>query len=191
MRHALYIYGIAHTYSHLLSPTDHHTTIHITVSKTNMSVHTGKTDSAVFTMPDRYQRDQKSRPVEEGVNGTTMQRVALVTGAGQGIGRAIAVRLARDGFDVAVSDIPSNRERLQQTADAIRIEASRRICAVYADVSKEDEVEAMVHKVVDELGGLDVMVANAGMAILEEFSECKHPTLSRLGIPPQVLTCIR
>lgn len=140
-----------------------------------MSVH--KDDPTVFTTTDRYPHGQKFIPAENGVNGITPQRVALVTGAGQGIGRAIAVRLARDGFDVAVSDIPSNRERLQETADAIQSETGRRACVVYADVSKEDDVKAMVDKVVDELGGLDVMVANAGMAILEEFVECMHPPL--------------
>ena len=130
-----------------------------------MSVH--KDDPPVFTTTDRYVHGQKPILTEHGVNSSTPQRVALVTGAGQGIGRAIAVRLAQDSFDLAVSDIPSNRERLQETADAIRIETGRRTCVAHADVSKEDEVKAMVDKVVDELGGLDVMIANAGMAILE------------------------
>ena len=137
-----------------------------------MSVHKG--DPTMFTTTERYPHGQKLEPAKNDANGIALQRVALVTGAGQGIGRAIAIRLAQDSFDVAVSDIPSHRVRLQETADAIRMETGRRVRIVHADVSKEDEVKAMVDKVVDDLGGLDVMVANAGMAILEEFVDCTH-----------------
>ncbi|KZT69845.1 acetoin reductase family protein [Daedalea quercina L-15889] len=121
-----------------------------------MSTH--KDDPTAFTTVDRFSHGQKFVPVENG-----------------GIGRAIAVRLAKDGFDVAVSDIPSNRERLQQTAEVIKSESGRRVVTVYADVSKEEEVMSMVDTAVDRLGGLDVMVANAGMAVLEEFVESKLP----------------
>ncbi|KAI8999039.1 NAD-P-binding protein [Trametes punicea] len=89
-------------------------------------------------------------------------RVALVTGAAQGIGEAIALRLAEDGLDVAVVDLPHKRDELEAIAGVIR-EKGRRSLTLYGDVSLEADVEAMVKKTTDELGSLDVMVANAGI----------------------------
>ncbi|KAI0280881.1 hypothetical protein BGY98DRAFT_914065 [Russula aff. rugulosa BPL654] len=90
-------------------------------------------------------------------------RVALVTGGARGIGRAIALRLAEDGLDVAVNDLPSTSE----LDDVVReIESKgRRSLAVPADVSLEEGVEKIIQQVVQKLGSLDVMVANAGAAI--------------------------
>ena len=88
------------------------------------------------------------------------RKVALVTGAGMGIGNAIAQRLARDGFAVAVNDISTD------VADAAAAElrsAGATAAGVQADVSDRDQVFAMVDKVVAELGRLDVMVSNAGI----------------------------
>jgi meso-butanediol dehydrogenase/(S,S)-butanediol dehydrogenase/diacetyl reductase len=90
-------------------------------------------------------------------------RVALVTGAARGIGRGIALRLAADGLDVAVNDLEVSRSDLEGVAEEIR-QAGRRTAVVVADVSEPDEVEGMVGRVVEELGSLDVMVANAGIA---------------------------
>ncbi len=90
-------------------------------------------------------------------------RVALVTGAARGIGRGIALRLAADGLDVALNDIGANADQLDGVAEEIR-GAGRRTATVVADVSVPDEVENMVGRVAGELGRLDVMVANAGIA---------------------------
>ncbi|KIM80293.1 hypothetical protein PILCRDRAFT_540575 [Piloderma croceum F 1598] len=87
--------------------------------------------------------------------------IALVTGAAQGIGRAIALRLAED-FDVAVNDISSNSQALDSVVAEI-IMKGRRSLPVVADVSDEDQVTNMIDMVVYELGGLDIMVANAGI----------------------------
>ncbi|PCH44090.1 NAD(P)-binding protein [Wolfiporia cocos MD-104 SS10] len=92
-------------------------------------------------------------------------RVAIVTGAAQGIGRDIAIRLADDGLDVAVNDIPTKGEQLQELVAEIRLK-NRRAMAVLADVSSEDEVIAMIARVVDELGGVD-MVANVGVLLVK------------------------
>ncbi|CAE6500368.1 unnamed protein product [Rhizoctonia solani] len=91
-----------------------------------------------------------------------MTRAAIVTGAAQGIGRAVALKLAANGVDVAVADIPSKREALDQVVK--EIEASgRKAIAVTGDVSKEPDVQAIVQKTVEAFGGLDIMVANAGI----------------------------
>ncbi|KAG1722874.1 NAD(P)-binding protein [Suillus paluster] len=90
--------------------------------------------------------------------------VALITGAGQGIGRAIALRLAADGFDIGLNDISTNKSKIEEVAQEIATAHSgRRVCVLLADVTVEDDVRSMVDSVVTELGGLDVMVANAGI----------------------------
>lgn len=87
-------------------------------------------------------------------------RSAIVTGAGSGIGRAIALRLAKEGIDVAVADInPAGAATVAREVQA----AGGRALPVDVDVSKPEQVYAMVDKVVEEFGKLDVMVANAGV----------------------------
>ncbi|TFY78905.1 hypothetical protein EWM64_g5106 [Hericium alpestre] len=89
-------------------------------------------------------------------------QVALVTGAAQGIGEAIALRLADDGISVALNDIHSSRDALQALAK--RIEAKGvKAAVVTADISQEEQVKDMVDAAVQQLGRLDVMVANAGI----------------------------
>lgn len=97
------------------------------------------------------------------MEGNGSARVALVTGAARGIGKAIALRLAADGLDVAVNDIGANVGDLDGVAEEIRGQG-RNSVAVVADVSQPDEVEGMVGRAAEELGRLDVMVANAGIA---------------------------
>jgi meso-butanediol dehydrogenase/(S,S)-butanediol dehydrogenase/diacetyl reductase len=102
--------------------------------------------------------------------GNGSSRIALVTGATRGIGRGIALRLAVDGLDVAVNDIGANADQLEGVAEEIR-GTGRRAAAVVADVSDPGEVEGMVRRVADELGSLDVMVANAGIAQVKPLLE--------------------
>jgi 3-oxoacyl-[acyl-carrier protein] reductase len=87
--------------------------------------------------------------------------IALVTGAGRGIGREIAVALATAGADVAVCDF-AGEEACEQVAEEIRA-LGRRALVVMADVGDEDSVNAMVDRVESELGPLTVAVNNAGI----------------------------
>ena len=103
------------------------------------------------------------------MTGPLAGRVALVTGGGRGIGRAIALALADAGADVAIC----YRER-RDAADAVvtRIQASgRRALAVAADVASREDVRAMVRSTCDRLGGVDVMVNNAGVLQQKPFAE--------------------
>lgn len=87
-------------------------------------------------------------------------QTAIVTGGGRGIGKAIALRLARDGADVAVVDI--DRRTAEATADEIRRQ-DRRTVATEADVSDYAAVERAVREVVNSLGRIDILVNNAGI----------------------------
>ena len=87
-------------------------------------------------------------------------KTALVTGAAQGIGAAISLRLAAEGAHVAVVDLTA--ERAQGTADEI-VKNGGRAVALGADVSKTDEVQTVVADAVAQLGRLDVLVNNAGI----------------------------
>ncbi len=94
-------------------------------------------------------------------------RVALVTGASRGIGRAVALRLADAGFDVAALGRPHPNESRACALETLRdaIESKRRRClAIHADVSDLGQHENIVSKVHAELGRLDLLVSNAGVA---------------------------
>lgn len=88
-------------------------------------------------------------------------KIALVTGAAQGIGRGIALRLARDGADIALVDV--NEERLKAVADEVWALGSRATVFV-ADIGDRDQVFAAVDHAEAELGGFDIMVNNAGIS---------------------------
>lgn len=88
-------------------------------------------------------------------------KVALVTGAGQGIGQAIAERLSKDGFKVAL--VGRHIEKVQKVADEINRNGGEAI-AIKADVAKRDEVFAAVKETKEKFNGFDVIVNNAGVA---------------------------
>lgn len=84
---------------------------------------------------------------------------AIVTGSGSGIGRAIAKRLADDGATVAVNDV--DEDAAAETVDMIEADGGEALTAV-ADVTDLESVQSMVDDVVDETGGVDALVNNAG-----------------------------
>ena len=83
-----------------------------------------------------------------------LKRVAIITGAAEGIGRGIATRLAKDGLDLGLFDLPRARGRIDELADSLRNAYGVRVVTVYGDVSKEEDVENLVNVVVGELGSL-------------------------------------
>ena len=89
-------------------------------------------------------------------------KVALVTGAGSGIGEAIALLFTREGADIAVNDI--DLPSADKTAEAVR-KIGRKAIAVKADVAEPDEVDSMVDRVINELGGVHILINNAGIPI--------------------------
>lgn len=84
----------------------------------------------------------------------TQSRVAIVTGAAQGIGYAIAHRLADDGLDIVLNDISPKSAKLEEAAKEIQAKG-RKCIAVVGDVSVEADVKNLVEKAVEELGGVD------------------------------------
>ncbi len=98
-----------------------------------------------------------------------MREVALITGASRGIGRAIAERLARDGYAVAINCIHSV-DRAEELCTKLR--ASGADAAVFpCDVADENAVKAMVEAVQKELGAISVLVNNAGIAQQKLFTD--------------------
>jgi len=87
-------------------------------------------------------------------------KVALVTGAAQGIGRAVALLLARNGADIAVSDI--NLEKAEETAKEIELIGPRAM-AIRVDVAQFNDVERMVEAILEKFGKVDILVNNAGV----------------------------
>ncbi len=104
-------------------------------------------------------------------------KVAIVTGAAQGIGRAIALRLAGEGASVAVADIQA--DKAEATAAEIRA-AGGKALAVKLDVSRLEDAVAAADRVERELGPIDILVNNAGWDKVEPFLDNTPETWDRV-----------
>jgi len=104
-------------------------------------------------------------------------KVAIVTGAGQGIGKAVALRLAREGADVVAAEI--NSETAAQTAREIE-SLGRRSAAHPLNVARVAEIQAMVDHVVAQFGRIDILVNVAGVAQTKPFLELVEEDWDRI-----------
>ncbi|MCA9229396.1 MAG: SDR family oxidoreductase [Planctomycetales bacterium] len=108
---------------------------------------------------------------------TIRKKIALVTGAGSGIGRAIALRLAQEGADLFLIDIAE-----KELAATVAAAKSRGACAVgrYCDVSQQPQISACTRAVIDRWGGVDILVNNAGITYYGDTAEMSIEHCERL-----------
>ncbi|KAI7239026.1 3-oxoacyl-reductase [Hortaea werneckii] len=109
----------------------------------------------------------------------TSKRTAIVTGSSRGIGKAIALRLARDGYDVCINDIPANSSGCDAVAEEVE-SLGCKACVALADISKYNEVEGMIQTSVKKLGELNTMIANAGIAQVKPLLELTEEDFERM-----------
>lgn len=106
-----------------------------------------------------------------------MSKVALVTGGGQGIGKAIAMRLAKDGFAVGILDL--SLENANKVVDEIQAQGGRAL-AIAGDVSKRYDVFDAVREVADKFNGFDVIVNNAGIAPMGPITDVTEDQFNKV-----------
>ncbi|KIW08873.1 uncharacterized protein PV09_00797 [Verruconis gallopava] len=109
----------------------------------------------------------------------SLNRSAIITGSSRGIGKAIALRLADDGYDICINDVMANKAGIDDVVAQIRSKG-RKATGFVADVSKLSEVDDMVQHSVSELGNLDTMVANAGIAQVKALLDLNEKDLRRM-----------
>ncbi|MBW1828796.1 MAG: 3-oxoacyl-ACP reductase FabG [Deltaproteobacteria bacterium] len=105
-------------------------------------------------------------------------KVAVVTGAGRGIGRAVAIAFAQEGADVLVNYV-SNSQTADETVAEIE-KLGRKAVAVKADVASTEDAKNMIETAVKELGGVDILVNNAGVSIPSMFLKMTEEQWDRI-----------
>ncbi len=104
-------------------------------------------------------------------------KVVLVTGAAQGIGRGIALRLAKEGADIALVDLKEEGlTKVKKEVEAL----GRKAATFTADISQRDQVFAVVDKAEQALGGFDVIVNNAGIAQVKAIEDVRPEDMDRI-----------
>ena len=98
-----------------------------------------------------------------------MRKVVLITGAAKGIGKAIAIELAKNDYDIVINFLTSEKEALA-LQNEIEDKYQVNCLAIRADVSKENEVDMMVKEVENKLGGVDILINNAAIDLSNMYS---------------------
>jgi 3-hydroxybutyrate dehydrogenase len=109
-------------------------------------------------------------------------KVAIVTGAGRGMGRAISIQFAQEGADLAAVEV--NADSLREVAEEVR-ERGRKCLPIQADLSKLPDIDAMVTGALEEFGKIDILVNNAGIqhvAPIESFPPEKWDAILALNL---------
>lgn len=99
-----------------------------------------------------------------------MRKVALITGSAKGIGKAIALELAKNNYDVVINYLTSEQEAFKLRETIIN-EYKVNCLAIKADVSKENEVDDMVGEIEDKLNGVDILINNAAIDLSNLFNQ--------------------
>ncbi len=112
------------------------------------------------------------------MNDALKGKIALITGASRGIGRAIAERLAKDGASVVVNYSTSPGEA-QKTVEAIKAAGSNAI-AIQADVGKVSDIKRLFDESIKHFGKLDILVNNAGIIFIKNVSDTTEADFDRI-----------
>ncbi|WP_158737254.1 SDR family NAD(P)-dependent oxidoreductase [Alteribacillus sp. YIM 98480] len=105
-------------------------------------------------------------------------KTAIVTGAGKGMGREIALTLSDAGANLAVTDIDENS--LQSVKEELQQNGKSNVIAIKADVTNENDANALVNSTINEFGNLDILVNNAGVSSAVNFSEISEREWDRI-----------
>lgn len=97
-----------------------------------------------------------------------MNKIVLITGAAQGIGKAIAIELAKNHYDIVIN-YHTSKDAANKLKDYLEKEYGIRCMAIKADVSKEDEVDKMVSEIEEKFGSVDVLINNAAIDLSNLF----------------------
>lgn len=109
---------------------------------------------------------------------TQQNKTSLVTGASRGIGRAIALRLAKDGFNVTVG-YAGNRTKAEEAVDEIASGGGKAL-AIQADIAQENQVTALFARTAEAFGGIDAVVNSAGIMELSPIAEGNTELFDRI-----------
>ena len=117
-------------------------------------------------------------------------KVAVITGGSKGLGRSMAEGLASAGADLVLCS--RNEGEIVEAARSVEMEFDRKVIGVACDVTREDQVQSLVRRTVDEMGKIDILINNAGINIrgpIEDLSEEQFDEVMRINVKGTWLCC--